>query len=520
MARRKASRPGANGKGATRQAKRRRVANTDAEDEKSDATLAMLNALLEGVLILAKEVGHVSAAGHSASRRARNLMTSISDALPEDPAIQTLDFDGHRKHIGSVLERLKRVCGTDCVDDFKDQWDYMREISEDIAQWLPNIWDVLAGGDLFLARTCIVCCAEAVQSIQNAGTAADYGDHDTDIWIADEDGEEMSWSHISDALTWFWRELLIKAATRKADSLSPIIYADLQTFDQTEDVFGLMKVPDNDIRGRKRFNEHWTPEMHETSEKLILQRQNALIEEFMGKPTLKLYRKIATKPVEPALVERIREALVSPRSLAPLEDAVEILMKNNLFDDILLLIPRVDRRDSKLLCRIAEVLSIARSKKEEYGIEAIKLIREGLTLARAVVMNEISEVFPGLDVASGWLQDEVYAKYDPEILQKDPGQLDKVIAQDIERIVDDFVKQADGSSFGFRWETFHSHNEEASILSQPILDCSQALLAWPDRVEAEEVWSAFSGLYSQGADIMPGVVAKNRDNTYRRAFEL
>lgn len=171
MARRKASRPAANGKGATRPAKRRRVANTDAEDEKSDATLAMLNALLEGVLILAKEVGHVSAAGHSASRRARNLMTSISDALPEDPAIQTLDFDGHRKHIGSVLERLKRVCGTDCVDDFKDQWDYMREISEDIAQWLPNIWDVLAGGDLFLARTCIVCCAEAVQSIRNAGTA-------------------------------------------------------------------------------------------------------------------------------------------------------------------------------------------------------------------------------------------------------------------------------------------------------------------------------------------------------------
>ncbi len=230
--------------------------------------------------------------------------------------------------------------------------------------------------------------------------------------------------------------------------------------------------------------------MHETSEKLILQRQNALIEEFMGKPTLKLYRKIATKPLEPALVERIREALVPPRSLAPLEDAVEILMKNVLFDDVLLLIPRVDRRDSKLLCRIAEALSIARSRKEEYGIEAVKLIKEGLTSARTVVMNEITDVFPGLDVASGWLQDEVYTKYDPEVLQKDPEQLDKDTAQDIERILDNFVKQADGSSFGFRWETFHSADDEASILSQPILDCSQALLEWPHRVEAEEVWGA------------------------------
>ncbi|KAF4568537.1 hypothetical protein EYR36_010549 [Pleurotus pulmonarius] len=486
------SRPAANGKGATRPAKRRRVANTDAEDEKSDATLAMLNALLEGVLILAKEVGHVSAAGMAASRRARNLMTSISDTLPVDPAIQTLDFDSHRKFIGSVLEKLKKVCGADCDEDsdLQDQWDYMREISEDIAQWLPNIWDVLAGGDLFLARSCIVCCAEAVKSIRNAGTAADYGDHYTDVWVVDDDGEGMSWSHVSDALTWFWRELLIKAATRKADSLSSIIYADLQTFDETDDVFGLMKVPDNDIRRRKRFNEHWTPEMHETSEKLILQRQNALVEEFMGKPTLKLYRKIATKPLEPALVERIREALVPPRSLAPLEDAVEILMKNDLFDDILLLVPRVDRRDSKLLCRIAEALSIARSRKEEYGIEAVKLIKEGLTSARTVVMNEITEVFPGLDVASGWLQDEVYPKYDPEVLQKDPEQLDKDIAQEVERILDNFVKQADGSSFGFRWETFHSADDEASILSQPILDCSQALLEWPHRVEAEEVWSA------------------------------
>lgn len=172
MARRKASRPAENGRGAPCPVKRRRVANTDAEDEKSDATLAMLDALLEGVLILAKEVGHVSAAGIAASRRARNLMALISDALPEDPVIQTLDFDGHRKHINSLLEKLKGVSGTDCIDDFVDQWAYMGEISEDIAQWLPKIWDVLqAGGNFLLARTCIAYCAESVQAIENCDTA-------------------------------------------------------------------------------------------------------------------------------------------------------------------------------------------------------------------------------------------------------------------------------------------------------------------------------------------------------------
>lgn len=55
------------------------------------------------------------------------------------------------------------------------------------------------------------------------------------------DGEGMSWWHINSALAWFWRELLIKAETQKADSLSSIIYADLQTFDLTDHVFDLMK---------------------------------------------------------------------------------------------------------------------------------------------------------------------------------------------------------------------------------------------------------------------------------------
>lgn len=243
---------------------------------------------------------------------------------------------------------------------------------------------------------------------------------------------------------------------------------------------------DEDNNKQERFDEHWTPAMRTTVEQLILRRHTEQTEQFMEGPTLALYNKIVSDTLQPALIERVREALASPRCLIPLKDAVEILKKNDLFDDIISLGYRIDC-DSKLVCSIARILSNSRSTKEAYGTEALKMMREGLAKAHTDVMAEIREVFPGLDAACAWFADNVRTKYDIEVLKGDPEKLDKAGAQDLKQIVAEFVERAKGEKPPrFRW----GKDKGKTSLSRPILCWIQTLVEWPSRAESEEVWNA------------------------------
>ncbi len=140
--------------------------NPEIRDPQLYSTLTKLTALLENGLVLARSVDHIPPPGIATSRRVRALATSILNAIPEDPAIQTLDFDGHRKRLSSNLKKLESSCKNNWHDGGDEQAEYMGQISADIGQWLPTIWDILQmGGYFHLARTCVAYCTEIIQGI-------------------------------------------------------------------------------------------------------------------------------------------------------------------------------------------------------------------------------------------------------------------------------------------------------------------------------------------------------------------
>ncbi|KAG9217590.1 hypothetical protein CCMSSC00406_0010107 [Pleurotus cornucopiae] len=144
--------------GATRPAKKQRASTksdaTSKEDE-SDAALLKLAASLKDALAAAKGVTHISSSGIATLRRARTLAASVAKAIPEDPVVKQLDLDGHKKSINAVLKRLSSSCKRDWHDGWEIQWEYMGEICGEIAEWMPDIWNVMQTGDLRLARTCL-----------------------------------------------------------------------------------------------------------------------------------------------------------------------------------------------------------------------------------------------------------------------------------------------------------------------------------------------------------------------------
>ncbi|KAF4590477.1 hypothetical protein EYR38_009778 [Pleurotus pulmonarius] len=310
--------------------------------------------------------------------------------------------------------------------------------------------------NVLLARTCITYCTETIKEVWSYGAQVKCEYIDVPVCVKDEAGEVVyeSGSHLRPALTWLWKELLIIAATQEADSLSSTLLDDLR-LNETERVFNLIKKLDKAKVDNNRFDKHWTPEMHAAAEKVILQRYNAHVAQFVAEPTLDLFDKIVNSINRPALVEHVRQDLASDSPKIPMRSA----------------------------------LANGRTRNEEYGVMGLKMIRDGLVKARRNVMGEIEEAFPGLDDAEGWIEDEVYTKFDAEVLQKPPRQRSGAMEKDIERIIDEFVDQADGSSYGYR-QSRYGFEEETPSLSQPILDWSRALVEWPARAEAEEAWSA------------------------------
>lgn len=254
-----------------------------------------------------------------------------------------------------------------------------------------------------------------------------------------------------------------------------------------------------------RVDKHWTPEMHATARRLIQQRQDARIEQFMNEPTLDVYTKIVTESLKPSLIKHVRQDLTQRFPKIPLGDAVEILKRNGLVDDIVPLIPLIG--DRRTLRSIVKILSDARTKhkekekRKEYGNAALRILVNGLTRARTDVMDEIERAFPALENAESWLEDVVYEKYDPEVLQSDPKRVDKTLARAISSIASQFVEKAAAGSSDDHWFDDDSDDDDSDgggykdegesrpESSRPVLDWLQALGEWPQKAEAEAVWN-------------------------------
>ncbi|KAG9217589.1 hypothetical protein CCMSSC00406_0010106 [Pleurotus cornucopiae] len=223
--------------------------------------------------------------------------------------------------------------------------------------------------------------------------------------------------------------------------------------------------------------------MHATARRLIQQRQDARIEQFMNEPTLDVYTKIVTESLKPSLIKRVRQDLTQRFPKIPLGDAVEILKRNGLVDDIVPLIPLIG--DRRTLCSIVKILSDARTKHKE---------KEGVWQCSLADPRKRSN-------AESWLEDVVYEKYDPEVLQSDPKRVDKTLARAISSIASQFVEKAAAGSSDNHWFDDDSDDDDSDgggykdegesrpELSRPVLDWLQALGEWPQKAEAEAVWN-------------------------------
>lgn len=76
---------------------------------------------------------------------------------------------------------------------------------------------------------------------------------------------------------------------------------------------------DVDEDGLDPPDQHWTPEMLATAQRLILQMQNARIEQFINEPTLDVYTNIVTESLKPSLIKYIRNDITRNHQRSHLE---------------------------------------------------------------------------------------------------------------------------------------------------------------------------------------------------------
>ncbi|KAF9490865.1 hypothetical protein BDN71DRAFT_1510867 [Pleurotus eryngii] len=172
--------------GATCPAKKQHVStksDTSSKEDESDTALLKLAASLKDASAAAKGVTHISSSGITTLRHARTLAASVTKAIPEDPVVKQLDLDGHKKSINAVLKHLLSSCKRDWHDGWEIQWEYMGKICREIAEWMPDIWNIMQTRDLHLARTCIVFCTDTIGKIWNCNSHSEFGDLDANVSI-------------------------------------------------------------------------------------------------------------------------------------------------------------------------------------------------------------------------------------------------------------------------------------------------------------------------------------------------
>ncbi|KAF9029829.1 hypothetical protein BDZ89DRAFT_1065121 [Hymenopellis radicata] len=488
------------------------------QDDASAATLTRIATLLQEVMDAAKTVKDLPTAGLPDLRRARGLAAALLTTLPPDPAIEEIKIVEHKGRIETKLSKLRSSCASDWHDGYETQWEYMEQICAEIGKWLPAIWNAFeTGSDFQIVRTAIVYCTQTVDAIWDCESRAEFSDASTKVTIQNAAGQTIykSSRHISDALKWFWRELLISDASQQSDPSSSAILADLEENKMTDKVFRLLAAPVSDgtktsNRDRKdSFNKHWTPEMHDVAQKLVSGRENKRIARFLEQPTLGLYNQVVTPALKPSLLAAVRKDLAAGRSRKmAIEDAVEIFRMNDLLDDIVPLLPQV--YNDKTRRAVAKALSGEQVKKE-YREEGLKILENGLRRAKDAVIGELQQVLPGLDEAQDWLAEEVFPKFTEEDLLKARDPPYDETGRKLENAIDKFIKIAkrgDGDEYYRRgYDSANSEGGEGPELARDIMDWLQLLGEWPKEAEAAAAWDKVRWENSAGPFGMNGIMS-------------
>ncbi|KAF9029828.1 hypothetical protein BDZ89DRAFT_1065118 [Hymenopellis radicata] len=236
------------------------------KDDASAAALARVATFLQQATDAAKAVKNLPPAGVADLRRARSLAAALLDTLPPDPALEQIKILEYKGRIDALLSMLRSSCAVDGQDGYADQLVCMDQICTAISSWLPIIWNAFeSGADLRLVRASIVCCNQTVDAMWELCEIRASGQ----VNIKSAAGEIIfkSSDDLSDALNWFWRELLIFDARQKSDPSSSTILADLKNLRMAKSVFELLASDGENTADL--FNKHWTPEMHEVARKLL-----------------------------------------------------------------------------------------------------------------------------------------------------------------------------------------------------------------------------------------------------------
>ncbi|KAH9475874.1 hypothetical protein JR316_0011434 [Psilocybe cubensis] len=495
--------------------KKRRYSTAGTPSTKT-TSVSRLNELLADALFIAENIDPDELKGPD-SRKAIKLARSILQALPVENFVKSIGYNDHKRSLNEKIRALQKHCKRDWKDGYERQSEMMSEISEEIVQWLPELWRVMAEeeADPELIRPSLVLCSTIVGDIWSCKSRAEYGDQRFDINISGSSGESIYKvsGGIGDMLVWMWRELLVISGSRKI-AIDGIL-DDIEQFEKTDKVFGLLQqFPANGEQpeGNKFWDKHWNQSMKDFSTQLCERQYQERIAEFQKSPTIGLYRRLVSQypTLKKQLITFVRENAFSKYPAISYSDAAEIFMECKQTKALLRILDITtysSTMSDTTLRAIVKYLSTQTSK--EIRARGLKILEFGLKRAKDSVWNSIDEVFPGLDNATDWLEfelDDMYVTDSESDDGEEPGHPRRLkdetklkpVLRKFANIASDYPDGEDGplnrdSNPMKGYDSDDSDYEEAKQAISPnlakgIQDWVALLGAWPDNAEKAEVW--------------------------------
>lgn len=172
-------------------------------------------------------------------------LSHVEQARQSQEKLASIGYETHKRSLDNGVKDLLKHVKREWHDGYEEQSEMMQEISQEVLEWLPKLWQVgiEEGLEIQLIRKCLVLCTDIINKVANCGSRLEFSDMDSALTITNSKNATIykeEYAGVKHSLAWMWRELLLKASTTPG-AATKAIEADITRLKLKDKVYDLIR---------------------------------------------------------------------------------------------------------------------------------------------------------------------------------------------------------------------------------------------------------------------------------------